>query len=194
MLTGRLIDLVPLDRTHAADLLAAGADSDIWRHMPIAGFDDLEHAERWIEEAQQLAAQGRELSFAIVHKTDERAIGSTRYLDIRADEKAVEIGWTWLAKTHQRTGANTEAKYLMLKHAFEDRGFLRVSFFTDAQNGRSRAALVRIGAQYEGTLRLHRARPSNAFSRDSAVYSIIAPEWPAVRNRLEMKLKAMSRR
>jgi RimJ/RimL family protein N-acetyltransferase len=194
VLSGRLIELVPLDRSHAADLYAAGADADIWRHLPGRPFADVADVERWIEQAQQLAAQGRELPFAIVSKSEERAIGSTRYLDIRPEEKAVEIGWTWLAKAHQRTGANTEAKYLMLKHAFEDRGFLRVGFFTDAQNGRARAALVRIGATYEGTLRLHRARLSNGFARDSAVYSVIAPEWSSVRNRLEMKLKSASRR
>jgi len=189
MLAGRTIDLEPLEQRHAADLFRAAARPEIWRHMPIRGFTGPSGIRRWIDAALAAAAEGREEPFAIVDRATGRAVGSTRYLDIRREERALEVGWTWLSPSHQRTAANTEAKYLMLREAFEQRSILRVSFYTDAQNGRSRAALVRIGAVYEGTLRLHRARAINGYARDSAAYSIIAPEWPSVKNRLESKLR-----
>jgi len=186
---GRFVEVVPLARVHAADLFVAAARPDIWRHMPIRGFSDLSAVERWIDAALHAAQNEREEPFAIVDRASGKAIGSTRYLDVRCEERALEIGWTWLAGPFQRTSANTESKYLLLRQAFEERDVLRVAFFTDAQNGRSRAALVRLGATYEGTLRSHRARAANGFSRDSAAYSIIAPEWPALRTRLESKLR-----
>lgn len=157
--------------------------------MPIRGFSDQTAVERWIDSARYAAESGREEPFAIVDRASGRAVGSTRYLDIRFEERALEIGWTWLAGHFQRTAANTETKYLLLRQAFEERDVLRVAFFTDSQNGRSRAALVRLGATYEGTLRSHRARAINGFERDSAAYSIIAAEWPAIRTRLESKLR-----
>jgi len=189
MVPGRSIDLEPLEHRHAADLFRAGARPEIWRFMPIRGFANEAAVTRWIDSALEAAAAGRELPFAIVDRASGAVIGSTRYLDIRPEERSLEIGWTWLAPSHQRTSVNTEAKYLLLRHAFEERGVLRVAFFTDAQNGRSRAALVRLGAVYEGTLRLHRARAINGFERDSAAYSIIAPEWPSLKSRLESKLR-----
>jgi RimJ/RimL family protein N-acetyltransferase len=186
---GRTIDLEPLEQCHAADLLRAGARPEIWRFMPIRGFTSVAGVERWIDRALEAASSGREAPFAIVDRASGAAIGSTRLLDIRPHERALEIGWTWLAPSHQRTAVNTEAKYLLLRHAFEERLVLRVAFYTDAQNGRSRAALVRLGAVYEGTLRLHRARSINRYERDSAAYSIIAPEWPSIKSRLESKLR-----
>lgn len=188
MLEGRFVRLVPLDAQHAADLFAAAARPEIWRYMPLRGFSTQHDLERWIAAAREAADAGSEEPFAIVEIATGTAIGSTRFLDIRPLERAVEIGWTWLAPEHQRTPANTEAKFLLLREAFEVREYLRVAFFTDAQNGRSRAALVRLGATYEGTLRSHRARAINGFERDSAVYSIIAPEWRKVRNDLERRL------
>jgi RimJ/RimL family protein N-acetyltransferase len=189
MLCGQTIVLEPLEQRHAADLFKAGARPEIWRFMPIRGFTTAAGVARWIDNAREAAANGSEAPFAIVEKATGTAIGSTRFLDIRSEERSVEIGWTWLAPSHQRTGVNTEAKYLLLREAFEERLFLRVAFYTDAQNGRSRAALVRLGAVYEGTLRLHRARAVNRYERDSAAYSIIAPEWPSVKARLESKLR-----
>lgn len=156
--------------------------------MPVRGFTSVADIERWIEAAREAANAGAEEPFAIVDNATGIAIGSTRYLDIRPSERALEIGWTWLAPAHQRTAANSEAKLLLLTEAFEVRDMLRVTFFTDADNGRSRAALVRLGATYEGTLRLHRARAINNFERHSAVYSIIAPEWRKVKTELERRL------
>jgi RimJ/RimL family protein N-acetyltransferase len=186
---GQTIDLEPLEQRHAADLFRAAARPEIWRFMPIRGFTGPSGMRRWIDTALEAAAEGREEPFAIVDRQSGCAIGSTRYLDIHPEERALEIGWTWLAPAFQRTPANTEAKYLLLRQAFEERGILRVAFYTDAQNGRSRAALVRLGATYEGTLRFHRARAINGYARDSAAYSIIAPEWPSIKSRLESKLR-----
>ena len=189
MLCGQTIQLEPLERRHAADLFAAAARPEVWRFMPIRGFTSARGVTRWIDAALEAAAQGREEPFAIVDRASGRAVGSTRFLDIRLEERALEIGLTWLSPALQRTAANTEAKFLLLRHAFEERLVLRVAFYTDAQNGRSRAALMRLGAVYEGTLRSHRARAINGYERDSAAYSIIAPEWPSVKARLESKLR-----
>ncbi len=188
MLEGRFVRLVPLEAHHATDLFAAAARPEIWRYMPLRGFSSVLDCERWIAAAREAADAGTEESFAIVNNASGAAIGSTRYLNITPLERAVEVGWTWLAPEHQRTPANTEAKFLLLREAFEVREYLRVAFYTDAQNGRSRAALVRLGAVYEGTLRSHRARAINGFERDSAVYSIIASEWRKVRTDLERRL------
>ncbi len=188
MLEGRFVHLVPLEAHHAADLYVAAARPEIWRYMPLRGFSSVGDVERWIAQAREAAAAGLEEPFAIVKNETGTAIGSTRFMEIRPTERAVEIGWTWLAPDHQRTAANTEAKYLLLREAFDARDYLRVAFFTDAQNGRSRAALVRLGATYEGTLRCHRARPINGFDRDSAAYSIIAQDWRKVSYDLERRL------
>ena len=188
MIEGRFVSLAPLDAAHARDLFAAAARPEIWRYMPMRGFTSEADVERWIEDARSNAISGGEEPFAIIERASGKAIGSTRYLDIKPSERALEIGWTWLAPEHQRTPANTEAKYLLFREAFEVREMLRIAFYTDAQNGRSRAALVRIGAVYEGTLRSHRARAINGFERDSAVYSIIAGEWRKVKTDLERRL------
>jgi N-acetyltransferase len=190
---GLLVELAPLRPEHAADLFEAGRDPEIWRYMPTTGFHSLADVERWVEEAQRAEADGLEQPFAIVELRSGRAVGSTRYLDIRPVERALEIGYTWLAPSAQRTGINREAKFLLLCRAFEELGMLRVAFFVDEQNGRSRSALVRLGATYEGTLRLHRAQPRNDFARNSAAYSIIAPDWPAVKMRLELSLRRHAR-
>jgi RimJ/RimL family protein N-acetyltransferase len=187
-LVGRLVDLEPLELRHAPDLLAAAADPDVWRFMPIRSLPDRAAVDAWIGEALANEATGREEPFAIIERATGKAVGSTRFLDIRPDERALEIGWTWLAYEHQHTGLNAEMKYLMLVEAFEHRNVLRVAFVADSRNQRSRTALRTIGAQYEGTLRRHRARAVNDFTRDSAVYSIIAPEWPAVKAGLERRL------
>ncbi|GAC1312206.1 MAG: GNAT family protein [Vulcanimicrobiaceae bacterium] len=192
MLKGRHVTLVPLDASHAVDLFAAASRPEIWRHMPVRGFTALADLERWIGEAQASAENGREEPYAIVDNATGTAIGSTRFLDIRPAERALEIGWTWIAPAHQRTAVNSEAKYLLLRDAFETRDVVRVAFFTNAENGRSRASLVRF-ATYEGTLRLHRARAIDNFERSSAVYSVIAPEWRKVRTILEGKISRRPR-
>jgi RimJ/RimL family protein N-acetyltransferase len=137
-----------------------------------------------VETALRLQADGVALPFAVMERASGRAIGSSRYAAIDRFNRRLEIGWTWYAPVWQRTAVNTETKYLMLRHAFETLGCLRVEFKTDALNERSRKALLRIGAKEEGTFRRHMIMPGGRI-RDSVYFSIIDSEWPAVRARLE---------
>lgn len=187
VLYGDAVKLEPLDTTHAQDLLAAGADPDIWRYLPIAQPDSVAEINRWIDEAWRLASLGNQLPFAIVDPGTDRAVGSTRFLDIHRSWRTLEIGWTWLAASVQRTAVNTECKLMLLKHAFEDLGALRVQFITDARNLRAQQALDRIGAVKEGVLRKQRVNHDGSV-RDAVYYSILDDEWPSVKERLAAKL------
>ena len=129
-------------------------------------------------------ATGREIAFAIIHKSDKRAIGSTRFLDIQPAHRTLEIGWTWIGTKYQRTAVNTECKYLLLSYAFEKLGAVRVQLRTDTRNEKSQKAIERIGAVKEGVLRKSHTTHTG-FIRDSVYYSIIDDEWPAVKQRLE---------
>lgn len=150
--------------------------------------DDLR---RFITEARAAAASGRELPFAIVERAGGRAVGSTRYLNIESAHRRLEIGYTWLAPRWQRTAVNGEAKLLLLAHAFERLGALRVEFKTDSRNDASRRALLGIGATEEGTLRSH--MDVHAGRRDSVYFSVIAEEWPRVRRQLESRVARRAR-
>jgi N-acetyltransferase len=187
VLYGDAVTLEPLDPAHAEDLLAAGADPDIWRYMPIPQPGTVADVTRWIDEAWQRASTGEELPFAIVDPNTGRAIGSTRYLEIRRTWRTLEIGWTWLAASAQRSAVNTECKFLLLKHAFEDLGALRVQFKTDSRNLRSQRALERISAVREGVLRKQRVN-HDGYVRDAVYYSILDDEWPAAKVRLVAQL------
>lgn len=188
VLYGDAVRLEPLASGHADDLLDAGDDPGIWRYMPIARPQTVDEVRAWIDEAWQQASTGDQLPFAILDAKTDRALGSTRYLEIRRSWRTLEIGWTWLAVSTQRTAVNTECKLLLLKHAFEDLGALRVQFKTDGRNLQSQQALERIGAVKEGVLRKQRVN-HDGFVRDAVYYSILDDEWPAVRARLEEKLK-----
>lgn len=187
-LTGRFVQLVPLARAHAAGLLAAAGDPDIWRYMPMGPPSDVAVIEAWIDAALAEQQRGVELPFAIIDRQRNQAIGSTRYLEIRRPHRALEIGWTWLARTSQRTPVNTECKLLLLTHAFESLGAVRVQFKTDSRNDRSRQALERIGAVQEGMLRNHMLMWDGA-RRDSVYFSIVDTEWRQVRAGLEALLE-----
>jgi RimJ/RimL family protein N-acetyltransferase len=188
---GALAELVSLDQRHAPELFVAGSDPSIWRWLPFEGFRSIGDARAWIAAAREAASRGDEEAFAIIDRSSGRVVGSTRFMNIRSAERAVEIGWTWLSQPAQRTGVHLEAKALMLRHAFEDCGALRVEFFCDEHNGRARASLVRLGATYEGTLRFHRC--SGDVRRNSAAYSITAPEWPQVRAGVQQRFLRASR-
>jgi RimJ/RimL family protein N-acetyltransferase len=163
-----------------------GLDDELWRWIPQAvGTPDEMRA--YIETALEGQAAGTALPFATIVRATGRAIGSTRFANIDRANHHVEIGWTWLGKKWQRTAANTEAKYLMLRHAFETWRCLRVEFKTDSLNERSRAALLRIGAKEEGIFRNHVITWTGRI-RHSVYYSIIASEWPAVKAQLQDKL------
>ena len=187
VLTGSAVRLEPLQQRHAADLLAAAADPAIWRYLPAYQPTSLADMEAWIAAALTGAGTGEQIPFAIVVPSSGRALGSTRFLEIRWDSRALEIGWTWLATTMQRSAVNTECKLLLLRHAFEELGALRVQFKTDLRNVRSQRAIERLGAVKEGVLRKQRIN-HDGYVRDAVYYSIVDDEWPEVRARLTKKL------
>lgn len=182
VLTGETLRLEPLRQEHAQGLYNRGRSAGDWSYMPRACFIDMADTRQWIDEA--IAAPGQ-LPFAIVEKAKGKVIGSTRYLNIRPEHRSLEIGWTWLGQQWQRTAANTEAKLLLLCHAFDRLGCVRVEFKTDARNARSQRALERIGATREGVLRKHMIVQGN-FARDSVYFSVIDSDWPGVRERLTL--------
>ncbi len=182
ILHGNHVELHPLSRAHAGDLSAAIAVDDLWK----LGVSDLPRPvamEAYIDEALVLQSAGKALPFAIIDKSAGRAVGSTRFGNFEPAHRRVEIGWTWLGTPWQRTAFNTEAKYLLLAHAFESLGLNRVEFKTDVLNGRSRKAILRLGALEEGVMRRHMVMRDGRV-RDTVYYSIIAGEWPAVKGNL----------
>ncbi|TAM91833.1 N-acetyltransferase [bacterium] len=189
---GRHVQLEPLDLAHAPELFEAGREEEIWLYMPIAPFRALDDATTFVEQAQAAARTGTQIPFAIIDRASNRAVGSTRYLDILRPDRGLEIGWTWLGASARRTAINTECKYLLLRHAFEAQGAIRVQLKTDARNLRSQRAIERIGGVREGVLRKHTIRPYDHFVRDTVMYSILDEEWPAVKTRLEGLLATAS--
>ena len=187
-LEGRHVRLEPLAKTHLAGLTQVGLDEDLWRWIPTPVRTPEEMA-AYLETAFNERELGVSVPFAIVEKAMGRAIGSTRYGSIDRTHHRVEIGWTWVAREWQRTAMNTEAKYLLLKHAFETLGCMRVELKTDSLNERSRAAILRIGAREEGVFRNHMITASGRI-RHSVYFSIIDSEWPSVKARLEEKLNS----
>ncbi|MBR1217764.1 GNAT family N-acetyltransferase [Bradyrhizobium sp. U87765 SZCCT0131] len=194
VLEGRLVRLEPLGERHIEGLVAAAADRSAYQWTFVPATTD--EAARYVATARAWQSEGSALPFAIVRRDDDRVIGSTRFWNLerwawpaghprhgRNAPDAGEIGHTWLARSAIRTGINGEAKTLLLTFAFETWDVLRVCLHTDARNERSRAAIGRLGATFEGTLRSHRLAPDQT-PRDSARFSIIAAEWPAVRERL----------
>jgi len=186
-LTGQRVRLEPLALEHVDDLAAAGGDPAIWA-LTIARPTDRAGIEAWVRTALRGAAAGTEVPFATIDLESGRAVGSTRFLTIVPEHRRLEIGWTWLGVAHQRSGANREAKLLQLTHAFEDLGANRVEFKTDARNEKSRTALLGIGATFEGIFRSHMIMPTGPL-RDSAYYSVVATEWPAVKAGLQERLR-----
>jgi N-acetyltransferase len=187
-LEGRLVRLEPLDRRHLDDLAAVAFDPTLWR-WTLARPTDRDGLAAWLDAAVANLASGSELPFATVDRASGKAVGSTRFLSIVPEHRRLEIGWTWLGGAFQRTGANREAKYLQLRHAFETLGANRVEFKTDARNERANPALLGIGATFEGTFRDHMVMPDGPL-RSSNYYSVIAPEWPEVKARLEASMRA----
>jgi RimJ/RimL family protein N-acetyltransferase len=171
-------------------LFVAGQPPEIWTYLARDVFTSVEDAREWIGGTLRLAATGAEVPFAIINLASGRAVGSTRYMDISRPDRRLEIGWTWLAPDLWRTPLNTECKYLLMRHAFETPGCLRVQLKTDLRNTRSQQAIERLGAAREGVLRKHMilALKGN-YQRSTVIYSIIDAEWPAVKERLETTMK-----
>ena len=185
-LVGRIVRLEPLSESHLAGLAEVAFDPAIWR-WTVARPTDLAGLRSWLEAALRNREAGTEEPFATIDQATGRPIGSTRYLSIVPEHRRLEIGWTWVAGPWQRHGANREAKYLQLRHAFEVLGANRVEFKTDSRNEKANPALRAIGATFEGTFRNHMVMPDGPL-RHSNYYSVIADEWPAVKAALEASL------
>jgi N-acetyltransferase len=186
LLSGKHVRLEPLIMEHEARLCEVALDPELWRWTSTA-LTCPDDVRRYIQTALKGQEEGTIVPFATIDLASGRVIGSTRFAHIEQRHRKAEIGWTWIAQPWQRTPINTEAKYLMLRHAFENWGCIRVELLTNALNAKSRAAIERIGAKYEGSLRNHMIMPSGSI-RDTVVYSIIESEWAAVKSELEKKL------
>jgi RimJ/RimL family protein N-acetyltransferase len=182
VLEGRIVRLEPLRRDHLEGLAQVAFDPALWQ-FTLARPVDRAGLEAWLETALDNAEAGTEMPFATVDRASGRLIGSTRYLNIVPEHRRFEIGWTWIARAAQRTGANREAKLLQLTHGFEQLGANRIEFKTDSLNDKSRAALLGIGAQFEGIFRNHMVMPEGRL-RHSAYYSVTREDWPTVKSRL----------
>lgn len=186
VLEGSHVRLEPLGMQHLPVLTEVGLDADLWR-WTVNQVRTPQDMAAYVEAALAQQRQGRALPFATVDRVSGRVVGTTRFGNIDGPNRRVEIGWTWIARPWQRTLLNTEAKYLMLRHAFEDASCIRVELKTDVLNERSRAAIARLGATEEGVLRSHMVTEGGRI-RDTVYYSILASEWSSVRQRLEAKL------
>jgi len=186
-LDGQHVLLEPLSLVHAPGLFAIGQRTEDWQYLPRGGFVDLDDTIEWVQQAQEIMARGEQLAYVLLDPATHAPLGSSRYLNIRSRDHGLEIGWTWLGHDAQRTAVNTEAKFLLLRQAFEDFGAYRVELKTDARNLRSQAAIERIGAKKEGIFRRHMLA-QHGFVRDTVYYSIIDTEWPEVKNRLLHRL------
>ena len=186
ILEGKGVRLEPLTQAHHAQLCEIGLDDELWR-LTTTIIRTPEDMKKYIDAAAKDFSDGKALPFAIIEKASGKAVGSTRFGNIDTTHRRVEIGWTWIARQWQRTFINTETKYLLLSHAFDTLGCMRVEFKTDSTNSRSRNALMRIGAKEEGVFRNHMIVPGGRI-RHSVYFSIIDSEWNKVKRELEKKL------
>ena len=188
VLEGGHVRLEPLTLDHHSALCEVALDPELWlwSTTDVRTSEDLR---RYLETALREQAEGRSLPFATIERASGRAVGSTRFGNIEPIHRRAEIGWTWIGRAWQRSALNTEAKYLMLHHAFETWGCARVELKTNALNRRSREAILRIGAKEEGTLRSHMITEKGTL-RDTVYYSILDGEWPEVKARLEEMMRA----
>ena len=176
------VRLEPLSAAHLPFLRACANDPALWElTFGVNPFTNDAGARAWLE---QTLADPAQVAFAIVDKRSGEVAGSTRYMEIVTEHRKLEIGWTFLARRFWRTHVNTEMKFLLLRHAFENWNAIRVQFKAESINERSRAAILRLGAAYEGTLRNFRIRPSDGSIRSVSFYSVTTEEWPAVKERL----------
>jgi RimJ/RimL family protein N-acetyltransferase len=190
-LNGKFIRLEPMSKDHVPALARVGLEPLIWQNMiygPITTEDDLR---QWVGEMLRRQALGGDLPFTVIQQASGQPIGATRYMEIRPQHRNLEIGGTWYGLDYQGSGVNAEAKYLLLRQAFEVWGCVRVQIKTDVRNTRSQRAIERLGAVKEGVLRDHIILP-DGFVRSSVMYSILAAEWPAVKQGLEERLAGLT--
>ena len=181
-LVGQYVRLEPLSIAHSRTLVAAAADGELW-NSTVTLIPSHANVDEYIDAALNGQASGRELPFVIINQSTGMVVGTTRFYDIEPQDRRVAIGYTWLSRSAQRTAVNTEAKLLLLGHAFERWHCIRVELITDFLNEQSRTAILRLGAKEEGVLRSHMIMPGGRV-RDSVCFSIIDKEWPEVKTRL----------
>ncbi len=186
-LEGKYVRLEPLSLTHCDGLVEAARDGALWE-LRIAGIPTPDQMADWVERSVQAQEKCRQLSFSIHWQPTSAIVGTTSFLYIDTRNRKLEIGRTWLARSWQGTPVNTEAKFLMLQHAFEVWNCIRVQFITNVLNERARAAILRIGGKEEGVLRHHKLNQDGSY-RDSVYYSIVNTEWPDVKAALLEKLQ-----
>jgi RimJ/RimL family protein N-acetyltransferase len=186
-LTGHTVRLEPLSVDHLPDLTRVGFEESIWHYMRYDPMVSEAGLRDWVLDLLHLQEKGTDLPFAVIHLGETRAIGCTRYMNIQPAHRSLEIGGTWYGLDYQGTAVNPECKYLLLGHAFENLGCIRVQFKTDARNLRSQRAIEALGAVKEGTLRNHMIT-ADGYVRDSVFYSILDREWPEVKVKLEDRL------
>lgn len=188
VLQGNHVRLEPLSEAHVAGLAEVGVGQGFWDFMLYGNIETVEDMHNWVLDILARAQRGTDLPFVVIHLAAGRVAGATRYLNIMPKDRGLEIGGTWYGLEFQRTPVNTECKYLLLRHAFETLGCIRVQLKTDLRNERSQKAIERLGAVREGVLRNHMILPDGRY-RDSVFYSILDREWPAVKKRLEQMLE-----
>lgn len=191
VLEGQIVRLEPLQENQAIELTRAAQDERIWRYMLYGNVNTEARMRAWIADMLNRQSRGTDLPFAVIYLKTSVAIGATRYLEMRPEHRALEIGGTWYASEFHGTLVNKESKYLLLRHAFEVFNCLRVQFKTDSRNLHSQHAIESLGAVKEGVLRNHMITPEGVV-RDSVYYSIIASEWLRVKARLEARLYKQS--
>ncbi len=184
VLTGKYVRLEPMNEARVQGLAEIGAGHTFWDFMVYGNINSADDMRNWVLELLSRAAKGTDLPFVAIHLASGRVAGATRYLNIMPKDRGLEIGGTWYGTQFRRTVVNTECKYLLLQHAFETLGCIRVQLKTDLRNERSQRAIERIGAVKEGVLRNHMILPDGRY-RHSVFYSILDTEWPDVKQRLE---------
>lgn len=190
-LEGEKIKLIPLEKSHKDLLLKSASDGKLWE-LWFTSVPSINNLDNYIENALKKKKNGTEFPFVVIDKNNGEIIGSTRYCDIQPENKRLEIGFTWYAKKSQRTGVNTECKYLLLKYAFEELDCIAVQFMTNWHNLRSRASIARLGAKQDGVLRNHRLNSDGSY-RDTVIFSITNQEWSGVNKSLKYEMEKYNR-
>lgn len=192
-LSGQFVRLEPLALSHVDGLISAGRFDTIWHSSSRPPLDSRDAMQAFVSDVLAECATGAQVPFVTVHQPSGQVIGATRFVDIAREHRRLEIGYTWITPEFQRTPVNSEAKYLQLRHVFDDLGGLRVQFKTDLRNTQSQRALEGIGAEREGVFRRHMIL-SNGYVRDSVYYGITDEDWPRVRRLLETRLLSRGER
>ena len=189
ILQGKHVRLEPMTEEHVPGLAEIGIGQPFWHFMLYGDINTMDDMRNWVLDILSRAEKGTDLPFVAIHLASGHVAGATRYLNIMPKDRGLEIGGTWYGPDFQRTAVNTESKYLLLEHAFETLGCIRVQLKTDLRNERSQKAIERIGAVKEGILRNHMILPDGRI-RHSVYYSILDTEWPHVKKRLEVMMSS----